>query len=624
MERSLKSCGALAEYLLTSRDGRGGKVKWEMSAYLILTALWFLASAGTTPSYAETPSLWDGGKIPASNVAGKKLIRAEGESLGFCGAGSIAEMDLPAKVKLWQETGLDGLVFSVASHDKAKCDLLTGQDKGYRNMQGLWWNVLPRTYEEFLPEIEAFQSVKDWGRLTDNFLRTMSSVSGDTRLPDWFNDKDWEVVLANNAIAARIAKESGFKGLVLDVEDYDFPTKGVWRIPFNYGLYEDSTYKIGGEAKPKPFLEVAAKVRERGRQYAEAISAVYPDMTLFVWPDLYELEGPTGFRRLLYPAFFDGLLLGLDERATLVAGTELTYGDSQYANMLIFRDQSKEQALILSSVPELARKRITFSVGIWTDAGVHPDRFSDTDVRINHRDPERHKHAVHNALAASDKYAWQWGEISWLKANPTPLMREYWQANIDGHQPQDLEWGPEPVWDMTDYTAHDADMAHKDAAFWVEKEEEGWKVAVELPVYWKFRFDPELLMNFRSGPLHDYSSPLKDDSAWPFISILKCWQSQGTMANGPAIYRVRFDAPKELDPATQEIMLAFGGFSPGGAVGSVDSWMNVYGNKVEPMIDVTQSIKPGQSNFVAVKVLNRVGPAGLMGHVKLLVRNKSK
>ena len=35
-ENSLKSRLALTESLSTSRDGRGGKIKWEMSAYMIL------------------------------------------------------------------------------------------------------------------------------------------------------------------------------------------------------------------------------------------------------------------------------------------------------------------------------------------------------------------------------------------------------------------------------------------------------------------------------------------------------------------------------------------------------------------------------------------------------------
>jgi len=572
-----------------------------------------------------------GGQVPLSNLTGKKLIRASEEIGNFWGAGSMAKADLPAKIAALQDAGYDGLVFSFASNDKSK---------GYGVMTGQWWNcAVRRTYDEFLPEIKAFKSVKNWGRITDNFTRTMPAVWSDTpniKCQDWFNDEDWDVILNNARVMVRVIQDCGFKGVILDTEQYDHHAQGPWHFPWNYRLYAESGYKLAQEARPRTFAEVSAKVKQRGKQYGEALTKQFPDLKLIVIPGMYEIAWdrsitfPDGDGTLLgcdmslYPAFLDGLLLGLDERATLIAGTEKTYLDSQYKNMLVVRDAAKRQALMLSTVPELARERITFSVGIWTDAGYGEDRFSNTDVRVNHRDPERHKHAVHNALAASDEYAWQWGEMGdWLSPNPTPLIREYWKANVDGHKPQNLDWEPEPKWDLTDYTAYDQDMARKDAAFWAERETEGWQVAVELPLYWKFRFDTELLLRFR-----DYLGVTTNDTGWPLISVLKCWQSQGTKANGPAVYRIKFVAPENLDPDRQEIMLAFGGYSAGTSLGSASSWMDVTVNGVgipmQSLVDVAKQIKPGQSNLVAVRVINRAGPAGLIGHVKLLVRDKNQ
>ena len=40
------------------------------------------------------------------------------------------------------------------------------------------------------------------------------------------------------------------------------------------------------------------------------------------------------------------------------------------------------------------------------------------------------------------------------------------------------------------------------------------------------------------------------------------------------------------------------------------------------LADVSSVIKPGESNQASVRVMNYAGPAGLMGHVKLLVREK--
>lgn len=58
--------------------------------------------------------------IPRVTYTGpKKLIRIGSELCSrMLGVNSMAEADLPTKVKLWQETGLDGLVFSMTSHDR--------------------------------------------------------------------------------------------------------------------------------------------------------------------------------------------------------------------------------------------------------------------------------------------------------------------------------------------------------------------------------------------------------------------------------------------------------------------------------------------------------------------------
>lgn len=588
-----------------------------MRNYLTLLLVGLIISMSSVTSWAEVLSPAEGGKIPISNVAGKKLIRAAREGRHFCQ--DLAQIEERAKkaqfvqenVQAWQDKGVDGMTFTIKS--------------------GQWWRIPPLTYEEIQSTIEAFKSVKDWGRLTDNFLWTSSSVWVNTRAADWLSDEDWTDVLTNTRLAARLAKECRFKGIVLDMEQYNCHSTGVWRIPFNYKRYATEGYKVAGEANPRPFLEMAAIVRQRGKQYAEALTSVYPDIVLFVfglyentWREvLVDTDGLlTDTSLTLWPAFVDGLLLGLDERATLISATEATYCDTRYKDMLFVRDQALRQSLVLSTVPELARKRITFSVGIWTDAGWGPDRFSDTDVRVNQRDPECHKHAVHNALAASDKYAWLYGEMPWLTAKPTHLMQQYWQATREGRHPQDLSWGPEPNWDFTDYTEHNAKMSERDAAFWTAVGKEGWKVAVELPIQWRFWFDADNQLRYRSYLLKN-----TNDSSWFFINSLKCWQSQGTVANGAAVYRTRFDAPADLDPAIQEIVLAFGEYSPGSPKEETGlfSWMDVTvngkGYPMKHLIDVSGSIKPGESNLVAVRVVNKSGPAGLMGSVKLMIRD---
>jgi hypothetical protein len=156
---------------------------------------------------------------------------------------------------------------------------------------------------------------------------------------------------------------------------------------------------------------------------------------------------------------------------------------------------------------------------------------------------------------------------------------------------------------------------------------DGWKVAVELPDQWRFRFDCQLQIRYKRywyRPNNDI-----DLRSWPLINILKCWQSQGTRANGVGIYRTEFDVPKNLNPKRQEIVLGFGAHSAGKSLGpglrpEIVALMNTKKGLLMDtgFADVSEVIKPGEPNRVSVRVINHAGPAGLMGHVKLLVREK--
>ena len=356
------------------------------------------------------------------------------------GVNSIADANLPEKVKQWQETGLDGLVFSITSHDR-------GNPAKYWNMTGQWWALTPRTYEEFIPDIEAFQSIEDWGRLTDNFLWSSIAVWHETiKCQNWFSDDDWKIILANVRLQARIAKECGFKGILLDTEQYEgHSAAGTWHIPFSYPNYAEDGYQKAGESMPRPFDEVAAKIRQRGTEYAEAICDEYPGLTLFVIPALYEWPRRLGSGPLennhngLYPSFIDGLLLGLDEEATILSGNEITYTKTRYVDMGRARRSYDDAIEELCTVPEHLKAKMSFAPGIWVDAG---RVWSDTDVSVNVRSPEEHRQAVVNAFRVSGKYAWLYGERSFfLIKPPTPLMKKYFQANIDAH---DMKTSPDP------------------------------------------------------------------------------------------------------------------------------------------------------------------------------------
>ena len=369
--------------------------------------------------------------VPKVTYSGpKKLIRLAEEVLHEAlHIPSLADIDLASKVKLWQDRGLDGLVFSFYGH---------GGDP---------WGLKRLDYQQFIPDIKAFQSVKDWGRLTDNFnWSVMAARPAHTKddVQDWFKDDDWDIILSNARVQAKVAKECGFKGMVLDTEQYDgrIP-QGAWYFFFSYPYYVEYGYKVTPEPKPRPFPEVAAKVRQRGTQYARAICSAFPGIRLMVLPGLYEETQHRGTGPLeqnhagLFPSFIDGLLLGLDEEATLIAGSEPTYHMTTYRDIIGVR-QSYDQAIEqLCKAPAHLKSKMSFAVGIWPDQ--EEGGWSNTDVSVNVRDPQTHLRALRNAFRASGEYAWLYGQQSrFLTIDPTPLQREYFQANIDAHQLEEL------------------------------------------------------------------------------------------------------------------------------------------------------------------------------------------
>ena len=111
----------------------------------------------------------------------------------------------------------------------------------------------------FEPSLKAFKKIK-LKKLTDNFIYV--AVTGAKY--DMFDDAAWNKVYHNIAIMSWYAKEAGFKGIFLDIEHY---TKG------QHALFE---YNPKGQHS---FEETWLKTRERGREFMNALTAEYPDIT---------------------------------------------------------------------------------------------------------------------------------------------------------------------------------------------------------------------------------------------------------------------------------------------------------------------------------------------------------
>ena len=186
-------------------------------------------------------------------------------------------------------------------------------------------------------------------RLRHNSLR-FNVTPGDV---DWFDD--FQPVLSNARLAARLAREGGAVGIVLDTEQYEGQL-------FDYVRQRD--------ADSRSYDEYAAQVRKRGRELIAAFQSEHPSLALLMtfsyslpWRDAQRTGKPLAELSygMLAP-FVDGLVDGT-VGARLIDGYEMSYGyrsrrefDMAYARM---------SAGVLPLVADPARYRAVTTFAFW-------------------------------------------------------------------------------------------------------------------------------------------------------------------------------------------------------------------------------------------------------------------
>ena len=136
---------------------------------------------------------------------------------------------------------------------------------------------------------------------------------------------------------------------------------------------------------------------------------------------------------------------------------------------------------------------------------------------------------------------------------------------------------------------------------------------------WRFALDPK-----DTGVGRKWFETDFNDSRWHKILIGKWWEEQGYEYNGIAWYRKRFTAPK-IGPGKKVFL----------AVGASDDYARVWlngqfiGEEHLPIavgwntpfaMDVTDCIKPGEANVLAIRVEDPGAYGGLWKSIKLMVK----
>ncbi len=258
-------------------------------------------------------------------------------------------------------------------------------------------------------------------KLTDNFMMLWTTFRGEF---DWFSDTDWATAEKNIRRYVKTAKVGGMKGLWFDSEDYPgfvFPDGLVGKYQWGYAQQplKDS----------KSFAEFQAKLRQRGKRFMEVTQQEYPGLTMIVtlavgwqwsWINAKdEAERQTmmanDVRWGLFPAFFNGMLDGLDSQTKMIDGNELSYYYRNQHSFEYSRQQILQDALTLIDPVNHAKYRAQVAVGqsVYPDAAMNlydPEKLYGHYISSDTKRLKYLEHNVFNSLKSTDQYVWIWNQ----------------------------------------------------------------------------------------------------------------------------------------------------------------------------------------------------------------------
>lgn len=523
---------------------------------------------------------------------------------------------------------------------------------GHRNRR--WFGAAKYSVADFTDGIARLKTC-NFKRFTDNFFDFPTTVFGQ-RKADWF-DEDWDDVVLNNiVVAAKIAREVGFKGLYIDTEGYHYGA-GLWRKPFNYGAYVKECSRAG--LTPRSLQECRAQVRARGREVGRAVTQAYPDIVLFFIAGFPMYD--QGQEMLIVP-FVDGILESAGPQVTIWNGGEIGYPRMLLSSFRKLREDAHRFGKQQSAVPDVFEKRMRYGFGVWVDAfarlygGFHTD-----DLSKNHKDGPGLEHTLYNALTFSDRYVWLyvWHPALWWTPtqDPAPMPpgtkvpTPYLQAILNCRKPHDLNWTPlkkdnrkyGPASEWPDYDSEST---------FAEFEKDYVLVKDFTAEKWQFHLDPELPMG--------YVDMKVDDSRFTPIRIGEFWENQGHPYDGIGWYRLWFTVPETLNGrslAGRRFVLVYGGVAgsactwiwaegiddddkvsgyPHGTNYPIDGkmWLRVelYRQNLNDyeqknmarrfQRDADMIIRPGKRHLMVIRVNNTKGPGGIWKPLKLYVPKK--
>lgn len=330
---------------------------------------------------------------------------------------------LPARKKLieygWDVPVPAFVAQNISAMEKRPFDgvIMRPAGKGGGNIfAGGKWNPA-----DYAADMDAMKGIK-WGSFRDNWLMMYSASE-----MDWFSDADWDAVLSNVTLMAKLAKE-GRCSLAFDAEPYG---KNPW------------SWVEQKHAKEKTYAEYAAKANQRGKQFIEAIGKVLPRNVLltFFSYSMFSAEmgitdpvkreaafGGEGYS--LYAPFLNGMLEGMGPKMTMTDGNEPSYYYDNSEKFLSVYHTMRQGALNL--IPEALVGK--FQTQTQASQALYMDfifaRVPWKNIAALYLTPEQQakwfEHNTYWALKTADEFVWLYSEKMnwWTNTDVPPGMEE--------------------------------------------------------------------------------------------------------------------------------------------------------------------------------------------------------
>ena len=528
-------------------------------------------------------------------------------------------------------------------------------------VQGQMSSTRRFTYGDLIHNVDSMKAAGS-ARLTDNFLEVRTAANdlvaldaenkeaGRIRVehPDWFSDSDFEIVTSNWALMARIARESGMKGFLLDFEQWGHEN-GKYPRPWDYRFLLRHN-----EGRIPSFEEHERMYRRRGRELADAVCKVFPDIVLFSYMALHNgacrrisgvsepdpnLSALANTDLGLYPAFLDGLLEGIpDDSGTVLIDGGPLYSANLNERFLGYRDHGYAENYRYSKAPKSAKSRMRLAFAVWVDGRGWRTKsdwswpWEQTPPYWgNQFTPSELEYAFYYALLNADKYAWVWNEqarfvsyCGWTMGGPANVPEDYMRALENCKKPHRTDFERTDRGGLTDPPAPKLPPYDEEEVFGALKRK--YEYVGDLPTAWQFLADSENVGTFGAeyGKVDwNYCGERWRDRNWGTIEIGDYWENRGIRFNGHGWYRTEFEVPKRL--AGEKVFLHFGGITLHPVVGAqvyvngklLWAQADVEKESAVLVLDITDMAEPGKKNVVVVKIFNYGGPGGITRPVKL-------